>query len=111
MHRLYADKNFLLFVVEELRRLEHDVLTMYEDGKSNQSIPDNEVLALAQRRSERYLPRSISISFGFTDKVMSTAASLHAHSTQIIGQGWRIAAAIEIVSNPASQLIDVYYPA
>ena len=46
-HRLYADENFPLPVVEELRRLGHDVLTMYEDGKANQSIPDDEVLALA----------------------------------------------------------------
>ena len=44
---LYADENFALPVVEELRRLGLDVLTMYEDGKANQSIPDDRVLALA----------------------------------------------------------------
>ncbi|HEV7374385.1 MAG TPA: DUF5615 family PIN-like protein [Pyrinomonadaceae bacterium] len=46
-HRLYADENFPLPVIEELRRLGHDVLTMYEDGMANQSIPDEEVLTLA----------------------------------------------------------------
>lgn len=40
MARLYADENFPLPVVEELRRLGHDVLTMYEDGRANQSISD-----------------------------------------------------------------------
>jgi hypothetical protein len=47
MAQLYADENFPLPVVEELRRLGHNVLTMYEDGKAGQSIPDDEVLALA----------------------------------------------------------------
>ncbi len=36
MAQLYADENSPLPVVEELRRLGHDVLTMYEDGKANQ---------------------------------------------------------------------------
>ena len=47
MSRLYADENFPLPVVEELRRLGFDVLTMYEDGKANQSLPDQEVLFIA----------------------------------------------------------------
>ena len=34
-------------VVEELRRLGHDTLTSYESGRSNQSIPDEEVLSFA----------------------------------------------------------------
>ena len=54
-HRLYADENFPLPVVEELRRLGHDVLTKYEDGKANQSIPDNEVLALATEKQRALL--------------------------------------------------------
>jgi uncharacterized protein DUF5615 len=31
---LYADENFPLRVVEELRRLGHDVITTFEDGAS-----------------------------------------------------------------------------
>jgi uncharacterized protein DUF5615 len=34
MARLYADENFPLPVVEELRRLGHDVLTIYETGQA-----------------------------------------------------------------------------
>jgi len=47
MARLYANENFPLPVVEELRRLEHDVLTIQEAGKAEQSVPDEEVLAFA----------------------------------------------------------------
>jgi len=44
---LYADENFPLRVVEELRRLGHDVLTAFEDGRANQSITDSDLLARA----------------------------------------------------------------
>lgn len=41
---LYADENFPLRVVEELRRLGHDVITAFEDGRANQSITDRQLL-------------------------------------------------------------------
>jgi predicted nuclease of predicted toxin-antitoxin system len=44
---LYADENFPLRVVEELRRLGIDVLTAFEDGRANQSITDQDILARA----------------------------------------------------------------
>lgn len=44
---LYADANFPLRVVEELRRLGQDVLTAFEDGKANQSITDRQLLERA----------------------------------------------------------------
>jgi predicted nuclease of predicted toxin-antitoxin system len=44
---LYADENFPLRVVEELRRLDHDVLTALEDGKANQAITDADLLVRA----------------------------------------------------------------
>ncbi len=43
--QLYADEDFALPVVEELRRLGHDVLTVQEDGRT--SIPDPDILARA----------------------------------------------------------------
>lgn len=45
--RLYADENFPVPAVEELRRLGHDVLTSYEAGNSGRAVPDEEVLAYA----------------------------------------------------------------
>ena len=44
---LYADENVPLRVIEELRRLDHDVLTAFEDGKANQSIRDPDILTRA----------------------------------------------------------------
>ena len=47
MARLYANENFPLPVVEALRRLGHDVLTVLEAGYANQRISDAAVLAFA----------------------------------------------------------------
>ena len=41
---LYADENFPLRVVEELRRLGVDVLTVLENGRANQSVTDQGIL-------------------------------------------------------------------
>ncbi len=47
MARLYADEQYPYPVVELLRVLGHDVLTVQEAGKANQKIPDSDVLAFA----------------------------------------------------------------
>ena len=47
MSRLYTNENFPMPVVEELRRLGHDVLTIQETGKAGQSLPDEEVIVFA----------------------------------------------------------------
>lgn len=47
MARLYANENFPLPVVEQLRRLGHDVVTMQEVGQAGQSMRDEDVLAFA----------------------------------------------------------------
>jgi predicted nuclease of predicted toxin-antitoxin system len=47
MTRFYADENFPLPVVEFLRDLGHDVLTVREAGKANLGISDELVLAFA----------------------------------------------------------------
>ena len=51
MARLYSNENFPLPVVQELRNLGHDVLTVREAGKADQAIPDDEVLAFAAAES------------------------------------------------------------
>lgn len=45
--RFYANENLSAVLVNELRRLGHDVLTSYEAGQANQRIPDEQVLATA----------------------------------------------------------------
>ena len=47
MARLYANENFPLPVVLELRRLGHEALTVVDTGKAGQAVPDDEVLAFA----------------------------------------------------------------
>lgn len=44
MARFYADENFPLPVVQVLRGLGHDVLTIGEAGKANQQYSDAAVL-------------------------------------------------------------------
>lgn len=47
MALLYTNENFPLPVVEELRRLGHEVLTTHEAGEAGKSVPDEQVLAFA----------------------------------------------------------------
>ncbi len=51
MARFYANENFPLPVVAELRRLGHDVLTIHETGQAGRAIPDEAVLEAACRDS------------------------------------------------------------
>jgi uncharacterized protein YukJ len=51
MARLYADENFSHRVVEELRHLGHDVLTLQEHGYAGQRVTDETVLDLARTES------------------------------------------------------------
>ena len=55
MARLYSNENFPLPVVERLRALGHEVLTIQEAGKADQALPDNEVLAFATRENRTLL--------------------------------------------------------
>lgn len=50
MARLYSNENFPLPVVEELRNLGHDVLTIQETGKANQAMSDEDVLTFANEK-------------------------------------------------------------
>ena len=51
MARLYSNENFPLPIVQELRRFDHDVVTVQEAGNADQAIPDDEVLAFAAAES------------------------------------------------------------
>lgn len=55
MARLYANENFPQPVVQELRRLGHDVLTVVETGKAEQSWPDEAVLEFARSEGRAIL--------------------------------------------------------
>jgi hypothetical protein len=55
MARLYSNEHFPLPVVEHLRELGHDVLTVQETGKADQAWPDSEVLAFATKENRSIL--------------------------------------------------------
>ena len=47
MAALYSNENYPLGIVEELRKLGHDVLTAREAGNAGRGVPDEEVLRFA----------------------------------------------------------------
>ena len=51
MARIYGDEDFDHLVLELLRHLGHDVLTVQDAGNGNLAIPDGEVLAFAIREA------------------------------------------------------------
>jgi len=53
--RLYANENFPLPAVEELRRLGHDVVTTVETGQAGLATSDAEVLAQATAQGRAVL--------------------------------------------------------
>lgn len=55
MARLFSDENFPLPVVETLRHLGHDVLTIQESGHANRVFPDDEVLRYASSEDRAVL--------------------------------------------------------
>lgn len=55
MAHLFADENFPLPVVEELRHLGHDVVTALQAGMANQQISDDVLLAYATSENRAVL--------------------------------------------------------
>ena len=108
---LYADENFPLRVVEELRRLGHDVLTAFEDGRANQSITDQDLLARAIE-----LDRAIVTLNRLDFKRLHLAMSHHAgiiictEDPDRVRQAHRINEAIAKAGDVRGQLIRVYRP-
>jgi len=75
MARFYSNENIPLPVVDELRKLDHDVLTSHDAGNANRSVPDEEVLAFAASQK--------------TDSPDSQPKALHQNSQpRLIGALW-----------------------
>ena len=109
---LYADENFPLRVVKELRRLGHDVLTALEDGRANQSITDRQLLVRATeiRRALLTLNR---LDFKRLHVQMPDHAGiiLCTEDPDRIGQAQRVAASIAATGELTGKLLRVYRPA
>lgn len=108
MARLYANENFPLPVVVELRKLGHDVVTIQETGKANQEYADEAVLASASADkrvvltiNRKHFIKLHKLSPNHYGIIICTA------DLDFVGQALRIHEAIEGGSSWEGQLIRV----
>lgn len=107
----YADENFPLAVVAELRILGHDCLTALEDERANQKIADEKVL---ERAAE--LGRAVLTIYRIDFKRLHHENSEHAgivictFDADFIGQANRIDATCKDLQEIKQKLIRIYRP-
>lgn len=111
MAKLYSNENFPLPVVEELRQLGHDILTIQETGKAEQALPDEAVLSFATKKERAVLTLNRK-HFIRLHKEQSDHAGIIVCSfdPDFIDQARRIHDSIEAQSSLAGQLIRVNRP-
>ena len=111
MARLYTNENFPMPVVEALRRLGHDVLTVFEAGNANQRISDEAVLAFAkaQGRALVTINRRDFIRL-HRQQPVHRGIIVCTEDTDIDGQAQRIDDAIRAVDSLAGVLLRVNRP-
>jgi len=96
-------------LVEELRRIGHDVLTAFEDGRANQSITDQELLARATELGRAVLTlnrkdfKRLHVEFPKHSGII-----IYTEDFDRLGQAQRIADSITHAGELQSQLIRVY---
>lgn len=108
MAKLYSNENFPLPVVEVLRQLGHDVLTIQETGQAGQALSDESVLAFAQAEGRALLTVNRK-HFVRLHREGNPHAGIIACTLDMDFAGWaqRIHAAIESHSLLTGQLIRV----
>lgn len=113
MASLYSNENFPKRVVDELRRLGHDVLTSYEAGRANQKIPDEQVLEFATEQHRAVLTLNRLDFIRLHQRIQAAHAGIivctrdDANPTAFAG---RIHAALDTCGNPSGQLIRIVRP-
>jgi hypothetical protein len=108
---LYADENFPLRVVQELRRLGHDVLTAFEDGRANQSITDKALLARATEINRALLSLNrLDFKRLHSQNLNHAGIIICTEDPDRIGQAERVAESIAQAAELTGQLIRVYRP-
>ena len=112
MAKLYSNENFPLPVVEELRRLGHDVLTVAEAGKAEQAISDPEVVAFTTGDGRAVLTINRK-HFVRLHHVNASHAGIIVCTLDLdfSGQAERISAAIALQGDLHGQLIRINRPA
>ena len=111
MARLYSNENFPLPVVEQLRTLGHDVLTIQESGKADQAVPDAEVLkfATAENRTVLTINRRHFIQLHRNDPAHA-GIIVCTFDADFVGQAERIHKVFVEQGSLARQLIRVNRP-
>ena len=112
MARLYADENFPLPAVEELRRLGHEVKTVQDAGGGEQSWSDLEVLrrAIEEHRAVLTLNRKHFIRL-HREHPDHSGIVVCTVDLDYSGQATRIDAALRDAADLEGQLIRVNRPA
>jgi hypothetical protein len=112
MASFYADENFPLPVVQELRRLGHDVLTIGEAGKANQQYSDPAVLhdAASTGRCVLTLNRKHFRRL-HEEGARHAGLILCTYDPDQVGQAQRIDDAVRSIPTLADQLIRINRPA
>ncbi|HEW98592.1 MAG: hypothetical protein DRR16_07075 [Candidatus Parabeggiatoa sp. nov. 3] len=109
MAKLYGDENFPLPVVEERRRLGHDVVTIQDTGKGKQGVSDEAVLAfaIAEQRALFTINRFIRLH-----RLQAEHAGIIVctFDPNFVGQAIRIHEAIKFKASLFDQLIRVNRP-
>ncbi len=111
MTTIYANENFPLPVVEELRQLGYDVLTSRDAGNAGRAVPDEEVLAyaVAQRRALVTINRKHFIRL-HREAPSHAGIIVCTYDPDFVGQAARVAAAIAAQPDLAGQLLRVNRP-
>lgn len=111
MARCYANENSPLEVIEALRKLGHDVLTVREAGRDNQGIDDRAVLefAIAQQRAILTRNRRDFIRLHH-DQPQHLGIVVCTEDADSEGQARRIDTAVSEQERPAGQLVRVNRP-
>lgn len=108
MARFYANENFPLPGVEELRRLGHDMLTVAEAGKARQAVPDDEVLTFAtnDNRAVVTINRKHFVRL-HRERPEHAGIIVCTLDTDFAGQAQRIDAAVKVQGELKGQLLRV----
>ena len=112
MARIYSNENFPFPVVQKLRELGHDVLTVQESGKADQAWPDDDVLrfAIAENRAVLTINRRHFIQL-HREQPQHAGIIVCTLDPDFAGQGQRIHEAIRAQDSLQGQLIRVNRPA
>jgi hypothetical protein len=111
MAAFYANENFPFGVVQQLRMLGHDVVTVAEAGNSGQRIPDQQVLeyAIAHHRAVLTINRRDFIRLHLSS-TQHTGIVVCTQDADTAGQAQRIDEAVRDEPSLAGQLIRVNRP-